>query len=478
MLIFLSAGLVILAGVPLSGLSLKADIPPSLLAAWQTVIREVPLPAGVSVTFHAAGAGDTDVVTMRKVNGTIGSSPSQSFNWKTVERVIRAPVARIGDRKESVSSKELNAGSFRIRRLEDIELPETALAVDGLLPGDAGYALAEEVQLGVSTHDPSLHQWFDAIPEAARSPVVLIGAVGDVMPARGVDAVLLSPRGIQTVFGDTLAVLRHCDYLLGNLEAAATRGGKRVEKAYNFRFDPNALDALKNAGFAYFSITNNHSIDYGREGFLDTLSALSRYGIGTSGAGADKTEAWRPFTAAVKGVELNVLSFGDYPPEAGGFKDRDEAEATADRPGILWLDDDSADEAGHTFSRDAFTIVMVHGGVEWTDKPTAEQKSHYRRLIEAGADLVIGSHPHYLQGLEAFKGGLIAYSLGNFLFPGMQETGGGDSSVILQVGVYKGKIRFVHEVPVRLSGATVRMDATGIPRQRILSLTEALNARP
>ena len=77
--------------------------------------------------------------------------------------------------------------------------------------------------------------------------------------------------------------------------------------------------------------------------------------------------------------------------------------------------------------------------------------------------MVIGAHPHVLQEIEAFNGGLIAYSLGNFLFPGMDGTPGGEDSILLRLGVYNGKVRFVQSIRVHLEGGTVRLVSSGAP---------------
>jgi poly-gamma-glutamate synthesis protein (capsule biosynthesis protein) len=117
---------------------------------------------------------------------------------------------------------------------------------------------------------------------------------------------------------------------------------------------------------------------------------------------------------------------------------------------------------------------MVHGGKEWSTRPVVEQERLYRGLVKAGADLVIGSHPHVLQGMESQDGRLIAYSLGNFLFPGMDGTPGGEDSVILKVGVVGGKIRYVRAAGVKLSGRTIRIDRTGEAARLLLRRTREL----
>ena len=173
------------------------------------------------------------------------------------------------------------------------------------------------------------------------------------------------------------------------------------------------------------------------------------------------------------GLGVRILSFGAYPVDRTGFDGRKTAKAGPEKPGTLWLDADGLSAARAAFVPSAFSIALVHGGQEWQSQPTAEQQGLYRQLVDAGADLVIGSHPHVLQGMEARGGGLIAYSLGNFLFPGMDGTPGGQDSVILRVGISGGVIRIVQEVPVRLEGGTVRLAAD----DKSIRVIAALSAR-
>ncbi|MCX7040374.1 MAG: CapA family protein [Spirochaetes bacterium] len=423
---------------------LELAIPETLAPSWQRILADHPLPDGLEIVDQAGGGR----LSMKLVRG--GAAPG-SGTWKMVERTFFAPVGRLG---------EADRGMGATLPLEQIRLPLVALPVDGLFPDQPGYPLVEEVALGIESSDPSVIAWYESIAEApplgqARA-ILWIGAVGDIMPARGVDALLQRPDGLERVFGDTLPLLASCGILLGNLEGAATRRGEKAAKTYTFRFDPAALAKLAEAGFTHLSLANNHSFDFGEAGFLDTLEALERVGIAAPGAGRNLAEARSATEIAAAGMTVRVLSFGAYPVDRMGFDGRRTATATAARPGILWLDEESLAAAALQLGPDSFDIAMVHGGEEWSSEPTAGQKRLYRRLIDAGADLVVGSHPHVLQGTEAAGGGLIAYSLGNFLFPGMEGTKGGEDSAILRVGVYRGAIRYVQAYPVWLSGTTVR----------------------
>lgn len=437
--------LLLAAALPLAAVDIHLSVPEGLAGTWDRIVAAHPLPPGTRI--QQGGTGGS--VFLQRVGE---SSPLAPGAWKTVERTVLAPAGRLG---------AAGPEPGKVEPLESIRLPFIAFPVGGLFPGQPGYPLAQEIVLVVDSTDAELLEWFDRV-EPATAParedlIAWICAVGDIMPARGVDALLLKPGGLEKVFGDTLPLLAGSSLLLGNLEAAATRAGTKAAKSFTFRFDPEALDSFTRAGFTYLSLTNNHTFDFGEKGFLDTLSSLERAGIATSGAGRDDAEAERAVELRAGNSSVRVLSFGAYPVDRMGFDGRRTARAGPEKPGILWLDEESIGRAAAQFRPDALDIVMVHGGEEWTRGPTARQRALYGRLVEAGADVVIGSHSHVVQPIEAVGNGLIAWSLGNFLFPGMEETPGGEDSAILRLGVYRGAVRYVQRIPVRLKGASVRL---------------------
>jgi hypothetical protein len=436
----------ILRILPADGLTVALACPGELRASWERFVAVHPLPAGITVVEDGpARAAESDVITVR-----LGEGPGM----KTVDRVLVAPVGRLSpDGAPGIGGPAAP--------LEGISLPDVAQSVDGRTADQPDYPLQAVVAIGVEGADRGLKAWLDALPpapaRAAPALITWIGAVGDIMPARGVDLALLAAGGLQRVLGDTLPVLRSCDLLVGNLEAAATAGGTAERKSFTFRFDGSALQPLKAAGFSYLSIANNHSFDFGARGFLDTLDALARFGIGTSGAGANARAAAQPWEVRAGSLTARMLSFAAYPTDRRGFDGRKTARAREDRPGALWLDAQGLAAAAQGFAAGTFNIALVHGGEEWSSRPTQEQVQTYTALVRAGADIVIGSHPHVVQRFEALGGRLIAYSLGNFLFPGMEGTPGGEDSTILRVGVMNGRIRYVQAYPVRLKGTTVRL---------------------
>ncbi len=451
-----------------AGLTLFVDSPDALWPSWERAVASHPLPPGTTIERAAPGGhGASDLATLRWTSGSA---------FKVIEKTVFAAVGKIWDPPGGVTRAQVESGTMPLAPLESIVLPDVALPVDGRFPGEPGYALQEQVGLALESTNSGLREWFETLPSPREpAPVVWIGAVGDVMPARGVDADLEGRPGVPRVFGDVLPVLRSVDVLLGNLEASATRRGARMTKTYTFRFAPEALKDLAAAGFSYLSVTNNHTYDFGSEGFLDTLSALREADIATSGAGRSLREAQQPAELRRAGTDIRVLSFGAFPVDRTGFDGRKVMKAGPDAPGILWLDEEGLSAARQAFSPSTFNIACVHGGQEWSSAPTGEQTRMYRGLIEAGADLVIGTHPHVLQGLEAWKGGLVAYSLGNFLFPGMDGTPGGEDSVILRVGVYEKRIVCVQPIAVRLTRGSVRLATGSAITTKLAGLSVARN---
>jgi len=393
----------------------------------------------------------------------------------------------------TITIEKDSPSSLILYPLDTIQFPYKALRVRGLAPNDKGYPYLGRVLLRISVLIPSdsssetagresvqaLIQWAESIPPLSEEKLFWIGAVGDIFPGRGVETLLLQgERGIAQVFGDTLSVLQKQDLLVGNLEGPLTSRGTPLDKTYTFRFPPRVLEALKKAGFRYLSLTNNHVVDYGKEGLLDTLQAFGTFGMGTSGIGSSLEEARRPWKfLSPGGRPVYILSMGAYPPEKSGFDGSKEASAGIDRPGILWASEENLESLKKSYPTGGMNILMVHGGYEWQSTPYRGQVDLYRGFIDRGVDIVFGSHPHVVQGMEVYRGKLIFYSLGNFLFPGMDETLGGEESVIVSCGVYRGKVRYLEVYPVRLQGTTVRLDPSSKTVDRFYQLSQALRER-
>ncbi len=207
-------------------------------------------------------------------------------------------------------------------------------------------------------------------------------------------------------------LLSEADVAMVNLESPITTRGKKVPKPYNFRTEPRFLGALIRAGVDVVNIANNHIYDYGAQGLFDTILYLDSLGLKHVGAGRNRREAHAPAIVTVRGVRIGFLGYygGGEAPAATrklpGVAGRTIGEIADD---IRWLR--AVDTVG-------YVVVNLHWGEELAKYPDDEQRRFAHEVIDAGADAVIGHHPHVLQGIERYRNGVIAYSLGNFLFGG------------------------------------------------------------
>lgn len=246
-------------------------------------------------------------------------------------------------------------------------------------------------------------------PEA-RELETSIGFVGDVLFG-GKVADLLAQKGYSYPYSDVSHWLQQPDLTVANLETPITERGTPRDKKYVFRSSPQALPELISSGIDAVSLANNHVLDYGEEGLIDTLHFLDEAGIHRMGAGKNSEEAYQPLFLNKKGVRIALFSFSRVLPDPSWAAGRNQ-------PGIAAAYDPKlAIAAIEKAQRLAdIVVVTVHWGVELKEQPEDYQQAIAHRFIDAGADLVVGTHPHVLQGLENYKGKWIAYSLGNFIF--------------------------------------------------------------
>jgi len=306
-----------------------------------------------------------------------------------------------------------------------------------------------------------------ALPKPVPQERTLLLA-GDVMLSRHVGEAMVARQDWDYPFRKIAPVLRGVDLAFANLECPISDTGRDLHHLYSFRADPRAIEGLNYAGFLVLSLANNHTDDWDRPALLDTVRRLREAGLVPVGAGANLSEAHcpafvtcppgspcrpladrtskleirnskfetrnsrlAPRKQSMRGGEFRFSSF-DLRPSNSIARAPDnltiaflayvdvkpeEAAATRMRAGVAWLDPDLA-LADIRFARRLadLVIVSVHWGVEYARSPAKEQVDWARQMIDAGADLVVGSHPHVVQPLEEYRGHWIAYSLGNFVF--------------------------------------------------------------
>ena len=220
---------------------------------------------------------------------------------------------------------------------------------------------------------------------------------------------LTEPEGVDP-FTKVEPSLSSADVAIVNLEMAITERGEPYDKEFVFRAPGSAALTLAGAGVDVVSLANNHILDFGSEGLEDTISVLDEVGILRPGAGANNAEAYAP-RVLVLDNEIRVAFVSASAIIPGGFS------AGAERPGIAdakWAIPRVLAAVRAAASGNDVVVVSIHWGVERATCPSQDQRDLAQQLIEAGANLILGHHPHVLQPIETFDRTVIAYSLGNF----------------------------------------------------------------
>ncbi|MFD2333701.1 CapA family protein [Cohnella sp. GCM10020058] len=304
---------------------------------------------------------------------------------------------------------------------QPVETPDSAPSSqpddEGEEPVDEGTPSAEpSPSIAEPESTPEAGQADDPGASAPSGATVTLAFVGDILPASTVGK-LIDQYGVDYPFKLAKPLLESADIAAGNLEAPiTTRGTPAENKQFVFKGKPEYLAGLKNAGLDVVSLANNHTLDQGWQGLSDTMDALDDIKLKHMGSGADEKEAFEPVYIEHNGLMVAYIGVSNVVPE-GSWK------AGPDHPGVAETYDTTRAVAVVKKARELadIVIVMVHWGNERADTPKDAQFNVGHTLIDAGADLIIGSHPHVLQGFEAYKGKWIAYSLGNFVFTTKQE---------------------------------------------------------
>ncbi len=252
-------------------------------------------------------------------------------------------------------------------------------------------------------------------PLQLHAEEIVITAVGDIMLA-GRWAPFLKKNGYNSPFTAVRKEFATSDINLANLESPIATGGQEYsEKKFRFRAEPQVAKAIRTAGFNLVTLANNHSMDFGAEALTETMRHLKDNGIAWVGAGENLSEARKMALYTIKGKRIAFLGYSltqpieffagqNRPGTAPGYEKLVTADITSAR------------------SQADYVIVSFHWGKEASGTVQAYQQTAAHKAIEAGADVIIGHHPHVLQGIEQYKKGIIFYSLGNFAFASKSTT--------------------------------------------------------
>jgi len=336
-------------------------------------------------------------------------------------------------------------------------------------------------------------------PEAASTTVasLVLSACGDILLARGPGNSAAS-FGNNFLFEGAKEILKHSDLAFANLESPASYNGKPYPgkpPEVTFRAKPETLSGMAWAGFDIVSLANNHMYDYGPQALTDTLGYLDELGIARVGAGKNLEEARRPAVIKANGQSLAFLAYAEPIWSARGAK-VDPAGNTLSKKEALYHDgqlfkklyeaasQDTLPYAGiaHCKLKDLhadiefvkkkfnpdYIFVSVHWGEEHWNVPTKAQKLFGRAAIDAGANAVLGHHPHVLQGVEKYRDGLIIYSMGNFVFDMQAEST--YQTAVFHLELSGGKIVGLKIEPVYIArGLYAPALATGKQKEAILN---------
>jgi poly-gamma-glutamate capsule biosynthesis protein CapA/YwtB (metallophosphatase superfamily) len=299
----------------------------------------------------------------------------------------------IGERRRSTTSGPRGGFRFRLRVPREPGRYAVAVASEGI-----------RLELGV-----------------LRVRALVLAAVGDVTFGDGV-LTAIRTHGVRYPWLSVAPILRSADLAVANLEGAVSRrGASWPGKLYTFRGPPRALRAAASfAGVDVVSLANNHSLDYGRTAFLDTIRHARRFGIAPAGGGADLRRARRPAILTRGNLRVAFLGFSDVRP-LGFDAGTSTPGATPAFPAYIAADVRRARRLADV------VVAYFHWGVERSTRPSARQRSLARTALDAGAHVVLGAHPHVLQPFARAGNRLVAWSLGNFVFaahsPGTERTG-------------------------------------------------------
>jgi poly-gamma-glutamate capsule biosynthesis protein CapA/YwtB (metallophosphatase superfamily) len=301
---------------------------------------------------------------------------------------------------------------------------------------------------------------FTAVSCRAQQSSVEIAFTGDIMMHYAVKGTAqrhdpekksrYTVEGFSYLFAKTAPVLSAADFAVGNMEFPVSP--PFIQNEFIFNCPPQVIPALKKSGFAVVSLANNHMMDQKMRGALDTITYLEENSIQYFGAGRSEKIAREGIVIEKNGIRTGLLAYAglmnyDFPPKSAPFYVNDLKLA------------EIREDIAQIRKRCDFVVVQPHTGVEYTLSPTDDQKILYKEILEAGADIVIGHHPHTLQSVEqlTLKDGRraeIFYSLGNFIcnqdytyqVPGTKERLDIRDSIIVKLHLERKDGKIVHSV--------------------------------
>lgn len=347
-------------------------------------------------------------------------------------------------------------------QIQNGTLPEREFVTDPIIPKKSepivGDSSKEEERKSVDHKDGAIE---------GKNQVARIMFIGDNM-MDGRVAVVMDEKGNDYPLTQFMPILQEADLVIANLETAVGTSGVLEEKSYAFQSEPSRFDLFKPLREKIvFSLANNHGMD---APLLESMKELDRLDYTYVGVGVNREEAFKPYVRDINGISIAVIAASRVIPFsrwAAGDNSPGMASAYVDQP-LLKLVQHWKDEAD-------YVIVYLHWGEEITDHPNQVQLELEEKLIGAGANLIIGSHPHVLQAIKFNdERQLTAYSLGNFVFTTSTNMIANDT-MALDVTLSKEKIEHVQIWPGQVQFGLVRFLETEDDKERIFSRLRELS---
>ncbi len=270
--------------------------------------------------------------------------------------------------------------------------------------------------------------------------VVKFVACGDLGPVRNLEPIAACGDSSH-ILGEIKPILKKADFVFANLETNFSKRGSPLDRIPVFRLDPAAFDLILQANVQIVSLANNHMFDYGPNAFTDTTDLLNKHNIKFFGAGLTLEDALRPVIIEIKSIKFGFIGFRDR--ESKYYSDNGVVTPQINKRQLF----DSIDQIRDQVD---WVVVSLHFGLEYRHTPNPDDVKLCRELVERGANIILGHHPHYPQGLEIYKKGLIVYSLGNFIWD-QNFVGHTAASYIVEVSVTKYCLQLVKVMPFHMN---------------------------
>ena len=423
-----------------------------------------------------------------------GPAPGTPADAQTAARQVLAAVA--GAATQAGDASAFPVGVLREATVSvaggraTVLLPGTRVA-RACLVGQAGQALVDCLGLnlagvagvqqvgvtvaraGAGRKGPAVERattglWPPAAPGAVTAdgapaqPTLRLAVMGDISLGRRIGR-FIADNGLDYPLAPMRQLIRSADLAVANLEAALSdRGAPIPDKGIWLLGSPASAPALNWGGVDVVTLANNHILDYDSPALLQTLDVLRGDGLPFAGAGVDISAARRPAVVEAGGLRVAVLAYSEFADLFWSYNYPRSFAATADLPGVAPLrEGDVLDDIRAAAGDADLVIVALHWGVEEIQAPRPDQRALARLMCDAGADVIVGGHPHVLQGVEAFTQGgpmageggvvrrsLVFYSLGNFVYDQYKDPNVRTALALLEVG--RDGVRRVELVPARV----------------------------